>query len=262
MKKRRIKKKNNKQIIDFKLILIIIIPFIIAGLGFFLYERYYETKLIPEEKEIINNQDNKKEEEKIPVEEYINELPQAREQYNNPNIMGKIEIPNLNINSWVLRGNDNKYYLSHSIYMPEDGFGVPFFDYRNINLLKDRQINLYGHNTQNSTYYSQLPFTNLELYTDINVFNNYKDIYLYIDEAKIKYEIIAIKILKDGNNEHMKLNFTNDDEYLEHVNKMLSNSLYVRENATVSVDERLIVLQICHYDPIDSYLLVVGKTSQ
>ena len=80
-----------------------------------------------------------------------------------------------------------------------------------------------------------------------------------IEDRKVHYEILAIKILTDGNNEHMKLVFYSDEDFLTHANKMISNSLYVRDNMNITAQDKLIVLQICHFNPANSYLLVIGK---
>ena len=188
---------------------------------------------------------------------YINELPDARQIYNNQNIMGRIEIPNMNINNYVTRTSDNSYYLNYNLYNIYDQIGAPFFDYRNTNLNTDKQINIYGHNTQNNKILDKLPFTNLEQYTNQDVFNNNKDIYLYIDERKVHYEVIAIKIITDDV-EHMNIVFDDNKKFIEHAKKLLSNSLYIRD-AEITKKDRLLVLQICHYDPMGSYLLVIGK---
>ena len=194
-----------------------------------------------------------------PLEEYVNILPTYRAQYNNQNIMGRIEIPGMNIDSAVARSVNNKYYLDYNLYNQYDQIGAPFFDYRNTDLVNNRQINVYGHNTQNTAIYDKLPFVSLESYTDRKTFDTYKDIYLSLDYRKVHYEIIAIKILTDGNNEHMKLIFYSDEDFLTHTNKMLSNSLYIRDNMNITAQDKLIVIQICHFDPVGSYLLVIGK---
>ena len=248
--------KNIKRIITYSLIFLI--P-IITLISIFLSYNYYLNK--EKELEVKTINENKKEEKKEQkekyVEPYINELPDARQIYNNQNIMGRIEIPNMNINNYVTRTSDNSYYLNYNLYNVYDQIGAPFFDYRNTNLNTDKQINIYGHNTQNNKILDKLPFTNLEQYTNQDVFNNNKDIYLYIDERKVHYEVIAIKIITDDV-EHMNIVFDDNKKFIEHAKKLLSNSLYMRDTEITKKD-RLLVLQICHYDPMGSYLLVIGK---
>ena len=237
------------------------------GLGsYFIYKNYFqkeETPLIPsveeliEEKEQNNYQD--KEENKIDVQTYINHLPEYRAQYGNPNIMGKLEIPNININALVTRTTDNSFYLENNIYNQRDGLGVPFFDYRNTDLVNSQQLNIYGHNTTNEKFYDRLPFINLEAYTNENIFQNYKDVYLSIDQKQIHYQVIAIKIITKQDNEHMKVKFRDEQDFLGHTFRLLQNTLYKVKDLEIKGSDQLLVMQVCHYDPPGTYLLVICK---
>ena len=173
--------------------------------------------------------------------------------------MARLEVPNININTLVTRTSNNEYYLNYNLYNQYDGLGAPFFDFRNTSLNTDRQINIYGHNTQNTKFYDRLPFINLEAYTDENIFKNYKDINLYIDERLVKYRIVAIKIVNNSQIEHMKLVFYSDDDFVQHANKLLADTMYKENNLNITAKDRLLVLQVCHYNPVDTYLLVIAK---
>jgi len=252
MKKKRI-------LID---ILIVIIPIILCVGGYYIYNEYIKEPGIPSVNKLIKEKEENgyqdKEDNQIDVSTYVNQLPSLRSQYGNQDIMGKIEIPNLNIDALVVRSNDNVYYLNNSIYKQKDGLGVPFFDFRNTNLNTARQINIYGHNTLKEEYYDQLPFTNLEAYVNKNIFLNYRDVYLSIDERQMHYEVVAIKIITVGDNEHMKVTFKNDSDFIQHINRMVQGSIYTND-ASFSANDRVLVLQICHYEPMGSYLLVICK---
>lgn len=255
MKKR---KKKNKIIY-----LIIIVLAIVLGIGGIFAYNYYQSKipiesvndLIKEKKK--NNYEDAK--EPIELEPYVNNLPNYRSQYNNSQIMGKLEVPNMNIDALVTRTDNNEYYLNYNLYHQWDGLGVPFFDYRNMDLANDRQINIYGHNTQNENFMHMLPFINLEAYIDKNIFDNYKTVFLSIDEKRVEYELIAVKILTDGNAEHMKLLFNSDQDFVDHVGRMIKGSLYINDNLTITSLDRILVLQVCHYNPPNSYLLVICR---
>ena len=264
-----IKIKNNlfkKVLIYF---LIFIIPIIICVGLYFVYNNLFKNDMFPtvklliKEKEKINYSDGNNEEEdkkeEKEINNYVNSLPDFRNQYNNQDIMGRLEVQNLNINSLVTRTTNNTYYLSYSLNHEFDKLGVPFFDYRNTDLVNNRQINIYGHNTKNVDFYSKLPFVNLDSYSDINIFNNYKNVYLDIDEKQLKFRVVAVKIITDKNNEHMKLSFRDDQNFLDHVNRLLSNTLYIEDGLDITTNDRLLVMQVCHYDPPDSYLLVICK---
>ena len=254
------KKKEN----DFlKSAIVILLPILICVGGYYIYDNYIKRPGIPsvnkliDEKKKNNYQD--RDDNKRDVSNYSNPLPGYRSEYGNDDIVGRLEIPNLNIDALITRTTNNDYYLNYNLYRQYDAMGVPFFDYRNTDLNTNSQINIYGHNTPREDLYEYLPFTNLEAYVDRNIFDNYKDVYLSIDERQMHYEVYAIKILPDSsNNEHMKLSFNSNVEYLQHLNALLSNTLY-RSNESVSASDRFLVLQICHYDPDGSYLLVICK---
>lgn len=257
MKSKKRKRKWNIR----KYIAIILISVSLACGAYFLYDYFLGSKTIPSvEKLIQEKRDIKfsdKDENQPNIINYVNELPNFRSQYGNANIMGRLEIPNMNINTLVTRTTNNEYYLNYNLYNQYDALGVPFFDYRNTSLSTDRQINIYGHNTTNSKYLDQLPFINLEAYVDENIFNNYKDVYLSIDEKQIHYEIVAVKIITNADYEHMKVIFYSDEDFLKHVAKLLDNTLYKDSNIMISAEDHLLVLQVCHYNPPHTYLLVI-----
>ena len=242
---------------------IITVLLILLAFGMFsIYELHVKPTKIPSVDELIKEKKKEKyqeKEEKPNIQEYVNILPLARQETGNPDVMGKLQIPDIGIDAWITRAADNEYYLNYNLWRQWDQLGVPFFDFRNYNLNTDRQINIYGHNTTNQSIMDKLPLINIEAYVDEGIFNNYKDVYLSIDERQIHYEVIAVKLVNDWDNEHMKIAFSDDNDFLNHTAKLLQNTMHKRENIDISKDDNLIVLQVCHYNPPGTYLLVIGK---
>lgn len=244
--------------------LIIVASIVLISLGI-IWNKKTEKPTIttPSVKEIVKEKEqiNYQEEEKTKVEEtpYNNLLPEYRNQYGNPYIMGRLEIPNLNIDTFVTRYINNEYYLDYNIYNQKDGIGVPFFDFRNTDLQNSRQINIYGHNTTNPNIRGQLPFTNLEAFLDQNIFNNYKDAYLSTDDGIMKYKLVATKIITESNNEHMKLIFLTDNNYHLHLEKLLNDTMYLDTSTSITEKDAILVLQVCNYNPPNTFLLVIYK---
>ena len=257
------KNKEEKKIRKVGIILLLIALLLgICFIGVYIYERSKETK-IPSVDNLIREKKKKqykdKDENQIDVQSYENILPSVRAQYGNENIVGKLEIPNIGINAYVARSDNNAFYLNYNYYNQYDALGVPFFDYRNVDLANDKQINIYGHNTRNEKYYDQLPFINLEAYVDENIFKNYKDVYLSIDEKQVHYKVIATKIVDDSDNEHMKVIFHDKPDFLTHSMRLLQNTMYKDSNLEITSSDRLLVLQVCHYNPPNTYLLIICK---
>ncbi len=255
------RKRRNQNILNYILIFIIFIV-LSVGIYYIYYNFIRKDKMAPQVEELVKEKKEKNysdaNENQVDVSNYVNQLPNYRQQYGNQDIMGKLEIPNMNINTLVTRSVNNSYYLDYNLSHQWDGLGVPFFDYRNTDLAHNQQINIYGHNTRNEKFLAFLPFTNLDAYVDKNIFNNYRDVYLSIDEKQLHYKAIAVKIIS-SDNEHMKVAFKNDVDFLKHIEKLMSNTLYKSEDSSITKNDKILVLQVCHYDPPNTYLLLICK---
>lgn len=257
------KKKKQNNILKSLLLFIAIFGLFIGG--YYLYDWYiaknYEVPKVQElkeKKEEINYSDKDKY-QYTPNQTYVNNLPNIRKEYGNNNIMAHLEIPGLDIDTYVARTVNNDYYLDHNKYNTYDGLGYPFFDYRNKDLKNSKQLNIYGHNSQVESLHDKLELINLRAYLDKNFFENYKYIYLSIDEGKYKYKVEAVKVVTAQDPEHMKVIFYSDDDFLNHARKLFQNTIYRRANTAATVNDKLLVLQICNYNPPSSYLLIIAK---
>lgn len=259
-------RKNNKQNNLLKTFLILLIVLSLFTGGYYAYDWYstkqYEVPSVEElknKKEEINYSDKDDYQYDPNLSNYVNNLPSIRNQYSNNNIVARLEIPGLEIDTYVTRTVNNEYYLNHNIYNVYDELGYPFIDYRNRDLKNERQINIYGHNSQVESLHDKLELINLRAYLDKNFFENYKYMYLSIDEAKYKYRVEAVKIVTTSDPEHMKVIFYGDNDFITHTNKLYQNTLYIRNDTIVTKGDKLLILQICNFNPENSYLIVIGK---
>ena len=190
---------------------------------------------------------------------YENSIPDLRNIYNNQDIIAELKIPSISLDSVITKTTDNKFYLNHDAYKNNSILGNPYIDFRNEdNLDNEKQINIYSHNSSNSDYQDKLPFYKLENYLDKSVFENSSDIYLLTEEKQIKYQIVAVKVIT-SNNEHMILDTSNSDKWVKHIDNLLKDTVYCNDNCKLSKDDKLLILQTCHYNPVGSYLLVIAK---
>ena len=68
-----------------------------------------------------------------------------------------------------------------------------------------------------------------------------------------------MKIVTAADPEHMKVIFYGDQDFINHTRKLYQNTIFIRDDAIITKDDRLLVLQICNFNPQNSYLLVIGK---
>ena len=73
------------------------------------------------------------------------------------NYVNFIYITGTNIKYPVVRGENNSYYLNHSIYGEKNTHGAIFMDYRNMApFTQDYNTIIYGHNMRDNTMFSGL----------------------------------------------------------------------------------------------------------
>jgi sortase B len=177
------------------------------------------------------------------------DLNAERARFNNDDIIGRLEIPDL-INVLIVRGSDNSYYLKHDLTKAYDYRGSEFMDFRLTPLSK--QINIYGHNSRDVN--SKVAFLKLEKFLDPDFFENNKYIIFQYDGGKSIYKIKVLKEIKESNTEHMNVNLTGE-AFVKHFNNMTTNvttgsGVIFSRDVPFSENSNIIVLQTCshHWD--------------
>lgn len=159
-------------------------------------------------------------------------------------------ISNTDITIPIVQGSDNSYYLNHTSTGKENKIGTPFLDYRNH--LDDQKLLIYGHNSRTL----KTEFHVLEEYLNPSFLKEHPILILEGKDFTYCYQIFSILIITDDF-QHMKLSM-NREEYQNHLNWLRNHSIY---NTFVDIhgDDDILILQTCHYQPENSYLLVVSK---
>ncbi len=174
------------------------------------------------------------------------DLNAERAKYNNPYIVGRIEVPNL-INVLVAQSDDLKFYLNHDVSRKADIRGTEFLDYRVTPTSK--QVNIYGHNSRDPKI--QVAFRKLEQFLDKTFFDENQYIIFQHDGGKSIYKIMAIKEVQNKQGaEHMRVDTTGSD-FIQHVNTLINSTgnEHVLNSRSVYFDENseIIVLQTCSH---------------
>ena len=95
-----------------------------------------------------------------------------RNEYGNDDIIGSINIPGTDINMLFVKTTNNTYYLNHTLKKEKSRIGAVFMDYRNT--FEDKQINIYGHNSNKY----DVAFKNLRMFLDKDFTKNNDLIYI------------------------------------------------------------------------------------
>ena len=104
----------------------------------------------------------------------------------NPDIVAWLRIPGV-LEYPVVRGEDNSYYLNHTVQKTYNIAGSIFLDYRNERDFSDRKNIIYGHNMKDGSM-----FHVLRNYQDIDFFQENTGMEVYLPDKRIlKYQITA-----------------------------------------------------------------------
>lgn len=209
------------------------------------------SNLIPKDN---NLSINKSTGDEINYNDVINEL---KEEYNNEDIVGILELTNTGFQTLVVQSSDNDYYLDHNLAHEEDELGSIFLDYRN-NINTSRKLLIYGHSSSKT----DVSFNILENYYDKEYYQSHRYIELTTSIEKRTYEIFSI-FIETNDFSYMGLEFIDKEDFLNHIEKLQAKSIYESE-IELKEDDQIIILQTCshHKDYINyekKYLLIISR---
>ncbi len=209
-----------------------------------------KTYLLCVEQEEVTNQVERYVQNTVYRKDSTKSIADYQNTYQNPEIVGNLLVPGTDFQVLVTQTTDNSFYLQHDIKKEFSELGNPFLDYRNH--LEDKKLLIYGHNSQ--TVSTEFQF--LENYLSAQFYEQYPVFIWQTEDALDVYSFAGVLIV-DSNFWHMQLEFT-EEKWLHHLNWLQNQFLYSTE-VSLDIDDQLLILQTCYYEPKDSYLLIVTK---
>ena len=185
--------------------------------------------------------------EKIRVEKEEENLYDKYEDYR-----GWIKIDNTNINYPIVQGKDNSFYLDKDINKNYLSSGSIFMNYLNHGF-NDENTVLFGHHMRNKTMFAQL-----KKYKEKEFFYGDNDIVIEVENDKVlKYKVFSAYVT-DANDNYIKTNFDDKDQYKEFLEDIKNKSLY-KSDIDVNENDKIITLSTCSYEFNDARMVVHGK---
>ena len=178
----------------------------------------------------------------------------------NKDVYAWITVPGTVIDYPILQhATDNTYYLNYNI---DGSYGYPgciYTENMNSREFTDNNTVIYGHNMKNGTM-----FAGLHKFEDNNFFEEHTDIYIYTPEKELCYKIFAAYIYDDR---HLLYSFNFADEqvyanYLTDIQNMRSMNANIREDITVTAEDKIITLVTCMANQPEKRLLVQAVLNQ
>lgn len=165
-------------------------------------------------------------------------------QEQNEDVYAWIRIPGTNVDYPILQdGEDNGYYLNHTIDGIEAIEGSIYTENYNNKDFDDPNTVIYGHNMKNGSM-----FRTLHNYEDKAFFDENREIFIYLPDRILEYRIFAAYIY---DNRHLLLNFDFEDpeefqQYIDDIFDIRDISAHIDASMEVGVDDRILTLSTCN----------------
>ena len=224
------------------------------------YENMAEQNQVKEEPE--QEGEPPKVETPPPAEEEKPEIPIdfAGLQSTNPEIYAWIRIPDTEVDyPMVQRPEDDTYYLSHTVEGAEGLPGSIFTESLNKRDFTDPNTVIYGHDMRDGTM-----FGHLKKYMDSSYMEEHPLIYIYTPEHIYTYQVFAAVTY---DNRHILRSFdfaqeTQYQEFLDSLRDARSMASYVRDDISVSTENRILTLSTCNGNEQQRFLVEAVLTDE
>lgn len=228
---------------------LMMICIVIAGIsGYKLYSIMHNYHQSNEEYEEIENSVTKETKQGYTVDfSYL--------QSQNPDCIGWIRFEHLNINYPIMQGEDNDYYLHHTLNGSYLYAGSIFMNYQNKKDFSDMNTFIFGHNMKNDSMFGLLGnFKNKETFRENPYF------WIYTSQAAYRYDIFSC-FVADADEDTYTVYHEESDAYRAYIEKLKANSAY---DTGVEVDgsDHIVTLSTCTSEGYDYRYIVTGVLAE
>lgn len=159
----------------------------------------------------------------------------------NSDVKGWIQVNGTNINYPFVQAKDNKYYLTHSFDKLYNQAGWVFLDYRNNIQSLNKNTIIYAHGRLDTTMFGSLK--NIVKSNWYNNPNNYV-IKLSDEFENTLWQVFSVYYI-ESTSDYLQINFNNDNEYQEFLNKLINRSVF-NFNTTINSTDNILTLSTCY----------------
>ena len=159
----------------------------------------------------------------------------------NEDVVGWICIEDTQINYPIVRGEDNREYVSTAVDGTANQYGSIFMDYRNASDFSDRHTVLYGHYMRNGSM-----FHDIRMYDKPQFYESHPTGMIMTPEGNFQFEVIGgyVASLADAS---WQLEFANDADYEAWLQDSMERST-IGGAVIPTAEDRLLTLSTCSYE--------------
>ena len=164
--------------------------------------------------------------------EYLQEI--------NPDVFAWLTVYGTNIDYPLVQGRDNMLYVNTSAEGRYSLSGAIFLDYRNSPHFTDFNNILYGHHMESKSMFGEIP-----LFSDKDYFDARRYGRLFFDGQEHGLEFFAFVHTDASDGQIFRINFTGPEAQQEYLDLLMDMAIQTREDVSVTVDDRIILLSTC-----------------
>lgn len=170
----------------------------------------------------------------------------------NPDGLGYIYMPSVNMRLPIVQTTDNDYYLTRTFNKSYNGNGCLFEDYRISDGLNASNVIIYGHNMNNGSMFGML-----HKYKSAQFYNTEGNdvFYIYTENKIMEYRIFSVYICEPVSDTY-SFNFSSLPSLRQYAADMKSISMY-QTDVDVSEATQVVTLSTCAENG-DKRLIVHG----
>lgn len=158
----------------------------------------------------------------------------------NPDAVGYLYLPAIDIRLPFVQTTDNDYYLYRTFNRTDNKAGCLFEDARSIGGADAKNVVIHGHNMKNGSMFGKLQRYKSSGLT-MSPGNNF--IYIYTGNVIKRYQIFSVHI-SDPVSDTYTFNFPTDADLLSYAEQMKSRSLFDTQ-ADISNVNQIVTLSTC-----------------
>lgn len=203
--------------------------------------------------EVIIETEDVSEETEAPFVLYVPDFAELKRI--NSDVIGWIQIPGTKINYPIVQGDDNEYYLTHTVNGEENSGGAIFMDAAIEDRFEDKNAIIYGHNLKSGAMFSRLNRYARKSFWDANRY-----IYITTPFGMSTYQVFsAYQTTADADIYYY--GFEEDQYFQEYLDRIVSYSIF---NAGVSVnkEDTIITLSTCANDTTQRFIVHAKKLAE
>ncbi|MEE0946514.1 MAG: class B sortase [Acutalibacteraceae bacterium] len=155
------------------------------------------------------------------------------------------------INYPVLKGEDNSYYLNHTVNKKKNVNGSIFMDYRNDGSFNDKVTMIYGHNMKNGTM-----FATIRRYRTKAYYEAYPSFYLYTPNGNYRLDVFSS--YQTTVSDPVFTTDFNTEDTSELISHAFSKSI-IKADVSVDKTDRIVILSTCTGKQDDARFVVLCK---